>query len=288
MFRGVRKKMAFDLRSLKIYVDGACPKNRGGPGGWCAWVEHPFDLGQPDEFLESHGYFHTTNNRMELRACLFAHEWIQAQGTDLKVQHVQVFTDSQYVCKSYSSSVWWSKNDWCNLDDREMLNVDLWKELLRIRRKIRGHPRVEVIQIPRNSCPLAIKVDEGAKRAAESPQYEDIGYKPGKIGRARSKNTKAAKPYPAAGEEIAICVYKTESTRRGVQAIKFQTYCEEQHDFFEKFWARANDFIGSSLHRGNVYRVRMNDEPGNPRIVEILESWTRKDFVSTLATVTTA
>jgi ribonuclease HI len=33
----------FDLRSLKVYVDGSCPKNPGGPGGWCAWLEFPFD-----------------------------------------------------------------------------------------------------------------------------------------------------------------------------------------------------------------------------------------------------
>ena len=58
-----------------------------------------------------------------------------------------------------------------------------------------------------------------------------------------------------------------------------------KQDFFDKFWARAENMIGSALHRGNVYRVRMNDEPGNPRILEILDSWKRKDSVATLAAV---
>jgi len=37
-----------DLRALKIYVDGACPRNVGGPGGFAAWREFPFDWGKPD------------------------------------------------------------------------------------------------------------------------------------------------------------------------------------------------------------------------------------------------
>jgi hypothetical protein len=223
---------------------------------------------------------------MELRGCLFAHEWILGEGVGIGVQHVQIATDSQYVCDSYVNSMYWSQDDWCNRDGREMLNVDLWKALLRIRRKIGGRPRIEVIKIPRVSCPLAIKVDEGAKLAAQSPYHVDGGYKPGKVGRSRNNNTRAAKLYPAAGEEVIVLVYKTEPVRRLVQTVKFQTFSEEKHDFFDKFWARAENMIGSALHRGNVYRVRVNDEPGNPRIVEILESWKRKDFVASLATVT--
>ncbi len=68
--------------------------------------------------------------------------WIlAADGTELEVQQVQIATDSQYVCESYGNSVYWSRNDWCNSDGREMLNADLWKELLRIRKKNAGRPR---------------------------------------------------------------------------------------------------------------------------------------------------
>src|SRR5580704_10893536 len=269
----------YDLRSLKIYVDGACPRNVGGPGGWCAWLEYPFDLGFPDEFLESRGYFHTTNNRMELRGCLFAHEWIVERGENIKAQHVQIFSDSQYVCRSYASSLWWSTNDWCNSAGREVLNADLWKELVRIRRKMRGRPRVEMLQIPRRSCPLAIKVDTGAKSAAQSPQYDDVGFRPGKIGRSRNNVKKAPKLYPAAGGEIISFVYKSGALRRGVQTIRFQTYCEERRDFFDKFWAMTDEVIGNSLHRGNFYRVRMNDEAANPRILEILATLEKSDVI---------
>jgi ribonuclease HI len=275
-----------NLRALKIYVDGACPRNVGGPGGWCAWLEHPFDLGLPDEFLESRGYFHTTNNRMELRGCLFAHEWILERGESINVQHVQIFSDSQYVCRSYASSLWWSRNDWCNLAGREMLNADLWKQLLRIRRKIQGRPRIELIQIPRRNCALAIKVDAGAKTAAQSPQYEDVGFRPGKIGRSRNSVKKAAKLYQAAGGEITISVYRSEALRRGVQIVRFQTYCEERRDFFDKFWALTDETIGNSLHRGNYYRVRMNDEAANPRILEIVARLEKSEVIGQPIAVT--
>jgi ribonuclease HI len=271
----------FDLRSLKIYVDGSCLKNPGGPGGWCAWVEFPFDWAQPDVFVQSRGYFQTTNNRMELRGILFAHEWILEGCDGADVQHVQIASDSQYVCDGYRLSLYWSQQDWCNSDGREILNVDLWKELLRIRRRIGGRPRVEMLKIARRSCQLAKNVDDGAKLASRSPQYADDGFRPGKVGRSKNNNRKAAALYPAAGEEITIFVYKTESNRRGVQTVRFQTYSEERKDFFDKFYARTDETIGNSLHRGNAFRVRMNADPRNPRVLEIVTVLNKAEWIVT-------
>lgn len=261
----------FDLRALKIYVDGACPGNTGGAGGFAAWIEFPFDWGLPDEFLASRGYFRTTNNRMELRACLFAHEWVLDERDELEVQLVQIATDSKYVHDSYQYSLQWSQKNWRNAHDRTVANIDLWKSLTRIRKKIAGRPRVELVKIGRCSSTIAKNVDRDAKLAANSPLYEDDGYKPGKIGRARNNTGKAGQMYPAAGQDVIIHVYGTRSSDRGVQMVKFQTYCGERRDFVDKFWAYADDSTGNSLHRGNAFRVRMNDLPQNPRIVEIVE-----------------
>jgi ribonuclease HI len=96
------KKVSFNLRALKMYLDGSCPKNPGGNGGFAARLEYPFDWGQPDEHLDCCGYFETNNNRMELRARPFAHEWILDQGDGLGVQHVQIVTDSRYVYENYN------------------------------------------------------------------------------------------------------------------------------------------------------------------------------------------
>jgi ribonuclease HI len=268
-----------DLRALKLYVDGACPKNRGGPGGFAVWREFPFDLGLPDEYLESRGYFHTTNNRMELRACLFAHEWIVEQGDDIGVQHVQIVTDSKYVCDGYGYSLNWSQNDWRTLHGRAVENVNLWKEVLRLRKKIAGRPRVEVIKIGRCSSDIATFVDRDAKAAAASPQFEDDGYKPGKSGRSRNNSGKAAKMYAAANDEITILINRTKVVARDTQRVVFQTYCEKRRDFFDKYWAQADNTIGNSLHRGNAFLVRMNDQPQNPRILSILALLDKSELI---------
>lgn len=264
-----------------MHIDGACPGNKGGAGGFAIWLEYPFYSDKAPEFVEARGYFHTTNNRMELMACLVAHGWILEKTGELGFQTVEMITDSKYVDDGYRNSLYWSKNDWCNLADREMENVDLWKDLLRIRKKIRGMPRIEMVRIPRRSTEVAKFVDRDAQAAATKPQFEDVGYRPGKIGRSRNNDGKAAKPYPADGREITILIYNTRPNRKGTQTIRFQTYAETERDFFEKFWARAEDRLGNSLHRGNCYSVRMNDMSDNPRIVEITAVLDKAELIGT-------
>jgi len=271
--------MSLDMRSLKIYIDGSCAKNPGGSGGFAAWLEFPFDWGRPDEHLESRGYFHTTNNRMELRACLFAHEWILEERDELRVSHVQIVSDSKYVHENYNRCLSWYQNDWLSVHEREILNVDLWKDLIRVRRKLRGRPRVDLVRVPRRSSEITKNVDRDAKFASRAPTYVDSGFQPGKIGRARNSSKRAATPYPAASDEVIIYIYRTQVAQRGVQTIRFQTYSEERKDFFEKFWALADDAIGNLLHRGNAFLVRMNDVPENPRIIEIVEALKMKNLI---------
>lgn len=276
--------MPLNVWALKIYIDGSCLKNPGGPGGFAAWLEHPFDSTSTPEKLTARGYFRTTNNRMELRACIFAHEWILARGREIGCQHVQIATDSTYVFDGHKSCIQWSQSQWSTTDEREVLNSDLWKELIRLRRKIRSQPRVETVLIRRRSTQLAKNVDNDAKQAARSPQYEDSGYKPGKTGRSRNSDGKAAKPYPTSGGEVTVLIYRTQPAQRGVQTVRFQTYCELRRDFFDKFWANVEDAVGNSLHRGNVYLVRMNDAPNNPRILQVVSRLNKADFIGTKPT----
>lgn len=270
--------MSFDLRALKIYIDGSCRRNPGGSGGFAARLEFPFDQGREDEPLHGIGYFETTNNRMELSACLYAHEWLLEQGDGLGVQHVQIVTDSKYVYENYNRSIGWSKNGWCTVHDRPVDNPDLWKDLLRVRKKIGGRFRVEVKLIPGKSTLITNAVDRDAKNSSASPTKSDRGFKSGKIGRSKNSTGKAAKMFPAAGEELVIRIYQTLSVRRDVQKVKFQTYSEVRKDFIDKHMAYTEAAIGNALHRQHVYRVRMNDVPEYPRIEEILEELEEADL----------
>ncbi len=275
--------MSFDLRSLKIYIDGSCRKNPGGSGGFAARIEYPFGWDVPDELIEYVGYFETNNNRMELRACVFAHEWILEQGEDLGVQHVQVVTDSKYVFDNYQRAAGWSTNGWRNVHGRPLENIDLWKDLLRVRRKLGFRVRMEVKLIAGKSTLVTKMVDREAKAAAARPSKVDRGFRPGKIGRAKSNTGKAAKLFPAAGQEITIRVYQTMPIRREEQKVKFQLYSAQAKDFVEKFVAYADAGVGNELHRQHAYVVRMNDVAAYPRILGIVGEVKEADLVAVSA-----
>ena len=127
-----------NARKLKIFTDGSCNPNPG-PGGYAYVIRR---RKRKDEIF-SEGYKSTTNNRMELLACLAALRTLKERC------NVIIFTDSQYVVngieKKWASH--WKTNGWKlsgTTDDVE--NSDLWAELLEFSRLhnitfkwIRGH-----------------------------------------------------------------------------------------------------------------------------------------------------
>ena len=268
--------MIFDPHAVKVYVDGSCTRNPGGSGGFAAWIEFPFDWGRPDELLDSAGYFGTNSVRMEIRAAIFAHEWIRDEGVKFGIQRFQVVTDSTHVFENYNRACLWAQNGWENRYGRPIENKDLWKQLMSIRRGFRV--RVDVCWTQGKKSAILKAVDRSAKIAAAAPTRPDRGFRSGKVGRSRNSDGRAAKMFPAAGQELLIRVYQTMSVRRNVQKVKFQTYDENQKDFFGKFTAYAGFEIGNSLHRHHIYRVRFNDNAQYPRVEEILSEVSEGDF----------
>lgn len=110
------------MKKVNIYTDGACRGNPG-KGGWGAvlvygTIERELSGGEPL----------TTNNRMELSAVIAALSALKEPC------EVTLTTDSQYVVNAIEKG-WlenWKKNNWRKSDRGEVLNVDLWKELLKL------------------------------------------------------------------------------------------------------------------------------------------------------------
>lgn len=103
-----------------VYTDGACIGNPG-PGGY------GIVLLRANSRLElSGGYRLTTNNRMELTACIVALENLKTPGK------VMLFSDSQYVVNGINQN--WAKNwqarGWCKNNGNKAENSDLWAKLL--------------------------------------------------------------------------------------------------------------------------------------------------------------
>jgi len=105
-----------------IYTDGGCINNPG-PGGYGVVML------QGDTRSElSGGYRLTTNNRMELMACIVG---LKALGPGY-ADSVRVITDSRYVVNGIMKG-WakrWKKNKWMRDKTHSAENVDLWSMLL--------------------------------------------------------------------------------------------------------------------------------------------------------------
>lgn len=107
---------------IEIYCDGACRgnQNKENLGSWGAWLK----CGEKEK--EIYGVVeNTTNNMMELTACIEALKCIKNLNAE-----IIVYTDSQYVFSGITQWIeGWKKKNWRNSNKKLVLNADLWKEL---------------------------------------------------------------------------------------------------------------------------------------------------------------
>ena len=138
------------MKDVIIYTDGACSGNPG-VGGWCAILMHK------DAQKQISGYETvTTNNRMELMAVIMGLKALKYKC------NVAVYSDSAYVCNAVENG-WlneWMSNGWRTASKKEVKNIDLWQELIRLMNKhtvcfvkVKGHADNEY----NNAC------DKGAR-----------------------------------------------------------------------------------------------------------------------------
>ncbi len=129
-----------------IYCDGACSNNqqKENRGGWGAILLYQ---GKAKEI--SGGERNTTNNRMELLACIRALEAVKNRSLP-----VEVFTDSAYLanCLLQKWYLRWQKNGWQTAGKKPVENKDLWLRLLDLKEgfsrltfhKVAGHSQIEL------------------------------------------------------------------------------------------------------------------------------------------------
>ena len=125
------------LKKVIIYTDGACSGNPG-PGGWGAILKY----GENEK--EISGYEpNTTNNKMELTAAIEALKCLREPC------EVQLSSDSAYLINGFEKR-WlenWKSNGWINSQKETVKNIELWKEL----DKLRGIHRIAWIKVKGHS-----------------------------------------------------------------------------------------------------------------------------------------
>lgn len=114
------------VQKVTIYCDGACSGNqyRTNTGGWGALLKYGSIVkeiygGEPN----------TSNQRMELTACIRAMEQLKSSR-----YAIQVYTDSAYLVNAMHKRWYltWVKNGWLNSKKQPVENRDLWEKLLEL------------------------------------------------------------------------------------------------------------------------------------------------------------
>lgn len=111
---------------ITIFTDGAA-KGNPGPGGFgvvIAYDDTVLEIGASKD--------RTTNNEMELKAVVEALKEVVGKGNS-----VAIYTDSKYVVEGAKGWVFgWVKNGWKTKTKTDVLNKELWQELLPLLGKV--------------------------------------------------------------------------------------------------------------------------------------------------------
>ena len=170
--KAVHKKPTI-LERVVIYTDGGCLRNPG-PGGYGVIVKKGK---KKKEF--SGGFRLTTNNRMELLACI-------AGLSQLKnPSRVTIYSDSKYVVYGIDKG-WakrWRANNWMRTKEEPAINPDLWGQLLDLCNKhevkfiwVKGHAgNPENERCDRLATQAASRRNLSTDRVYEGKKYKRYG-----------------------------------------------------------------------------------------------------------------
>lgn len=111
---------------ILIFTDGAA-KGNPGRGGFGVVISYDNKVLEKGGFKE-----YTTNNEMELKAVVEALKEVVGEKVP-----VEIYTDSKYVVEGAKGWVFgWAKNGWKTMAKTDVLNKELWQELLPLLGKV--------------------------------------------------------------------------------------------------------------------------------------------------------
>lgn len=247
-----------DDNALIIYTDGSClnTPRRGGCAYRFVWADATGN--ECIEDVSGPGLLGATISYMELLACIEALKEITAGKGPVprwEYEKVVIYSDSQYVVDNLDNAKWsWPRNAWMTREGEPVHHVDLWKELVRLIRRI---GRVEVRKVKAHKLnPHNKAVDRLAKasaRAASRPM-------PGAPMVARRTSPRRTQPrsVPIDGqvETIRVLVVRDMPKQRYHQ-YKYEVVDEESASHHAVDDAYAEDGV-VELRRNHTYEVRFS------------------------------
>lgn len=256
--------------ALNIFTDGSSLPHprRGGIG-----IRFVTTDTTGDEVIEDHcllGYKGSTNNQMELMACIKALEIACDHPMMDMVNEVWLYTDSMYVTNNIPNAMFgWQKLRWMNRSGRPIENTELWKELIRVVKRVPRRVRFQWVKgHSKNAHNKA--VDKLAKQSARGVLNKSL-----RVATVRRKKT---------DRSAQVGSVKMESQTMSVRIIT-DTYMRTQklYKYMYEVLTEDSPYCGNCdyiyselvLRAGHHYEVRVNEAPDNPRIVEVLNELDR-------------
>jgi ribonuclease HI len=165
-----KPKTASGDSGIVIYTDGGCSPSNPGPGGYGVVIMR----GKKKVKELSGGYRFTTNNRMELMACIVGLGFLK------RPSNVILHSDSKYVVNGITKG-WaerWRANGWMKNKREAAVNPDLWKKLLELCEKhdvrfewVKGHAG----NMGNERCDQLANREAAKKRLPADKGYEKKG-----------------------------------------------------------------------------------------------------------------
>jgi ribonuclease HI len=255
--------------AILVYTDGSL-KWKGRKGGYGFVFVYVDRVGESRVVGEHSppGIHNTTNNRMELMACIEGLKNVIELPQYPSIQQIRVCTDSRYVRDNFALAAFeWSKRQWTNRNGRPVLNADLWKELIKARTKIRKRVEFEWVKAHakgRQKDPYNDLADKLADASRESPFAKKQHHSSARRKQSTKKTVLGSVKMQGQEMDIRISSFNKLPEQK-LWAYRYEVTSVESPYFGCLDWIFSEIYIRS----GNQ-RVRVNRDTKNPRIVEYL------------------
>ncbi len=246
--------------ALHIYTDGSS-YSHPRRGGFGMLFIFPEEANRGPEEICPYGYQKATNNQMELKACCIA--LLESMKFERKWQNIVIHTDSQYVVDNYQRAIYqWSKNKWEKNSGAPVLNMELWKELIKNIDKV--GVKVEIAWIEGHSKDKNNnRVDQLAKISsskANNPPIFNVN-----IRRRMSDKKTQIGSVKMLGQKISIRIITSQRLKQKIGKYKFEVV-SKRSPFFKNV---DEIYSQETLRVGHEYCVRFNKDQKFPQIVNI-------------------
>ena len=256
---------------LTAFTDGSSlGGRRGGVGIKLVYVD---PTGVPTEWdVPVAGVKSATNNEMELLAIITAMKEIQGKRFPSEIlaeaTRIDIYTDSMYVVDHVGTAIGtWPRTKWMTREGRPVENVELWKDLVRELRKLRGIKRTEIKWAKGHSRdnPHNKAADRLAKASAQGPLRGPL--KPVSVRRKKTTEMLEKGSVVMRGQRLTIRIVAAELMREhGVYKLQYEVM-SRRSPFFGKCDVAYTDDV--RMRPGHTYRVTMGKDQGYPKIAKM-------------------